>query len=146
MGHSVHEIPTASRAPRKFSRTAVIDLAKCTGAPPWSLKTMSVLSTRSVQPTDVANKVGARVSGFQNPSSRPDHTERAMAIATAILPAGALAFAVARAWQHHAVSFLELTTCASMYLFTSLGVTLGFHRFFTHRSFECTPVVAWTLA
>lgn len=31
------------------------------------------------------------------------------------------------------------------YLLTALGVTIGFHRLFTHRAFEASPVVAWTV-
>ena len=33
-----------------------------------------------------------------------------------------------------------------MYVLTALGITVGFHRLFTHRSFETNPVVQFVLA
>jgi stearoyl-CoA desaturase (delta-9 desaturase) len=44
------------------------------------------------------------------------------------------------------LSWVELTLLAGMYLLTALGITVGYHRFFTHRSFETNPVVECVLA
>lgn len=33
----------------------------------------------------------------------------------------------------------------SLYLLTGFGITVGFHRLFTHRSFKASPFIVWTL-
>jgi stearoyl-CoA desaturase (delta-9 desaturase) len=40
----------------------------------------------------------------------------------------------------------DLIVFAIMYLFTALGVTVGFHRLFTHRSFKTSPAVRFIFA
>jgi stearoyl-CoA desaturase (delta-9 desaturase) len=42
--------------------------------------------------------------------------------------------------------WVELGLLLGMYVLTTLGVTVGFHRLFTHRSFETNPVVQFVLA
>jgi stearoyl-CoA desaturase (Delta-9 desaturase) len=42
--------------------------------------------------------------------------------------------------------WVELGLLVGMYLLTALGVTVGFHRLFTHGSFETHPVVKFILA
>jgi stearoyl-CoA desaturase (delta-9 desaturase) len=51
------------------------------------------------------------------------------------LPFIGLVVAVVLLW-HRAVGPLELGLMAGFYVLTCLGVTLGYHRMFTHRSFE----------
>ena len=51
------------------------------------------------------------------------------------LPFVGLIAAVALLWDR-AVGPLELGLMAGLYVITCLGVTLGFHRLFTHRAFE----------
>ncbi len=51
------------------------------------------------------------------------------------LPLVALAFAVVLLW-HKAVGPVDLIVMGCLYVCTALGITLGFHRMFTHRSFE----------
>ncbi|APE34385.1 acyl-CoA desaturase [Nocardia mangyaensis] len=41
---------------------------------------------------------------------------------------------------------LEFLLLFSMWLVTGLGVTVGYHRLFTHRTFKATPWVTWVLA
>jgi stearoyl-CoA desaturase (delta-9 desaturase) len=43
-------------------------------------------------------------------------------------------------WQHQ-VTWLDMTLFISMYVLTGLGITVGYHRMLTHRSFETYPVV-----
>jgi stearoyl-CoA desaturase (Delta-9 desaturase) len=38
-------------------------------------------------------------------------------------------------------SWLHLALLASGYILTAIGVTVGYHRYFTHKSFETNPVV-----
>jgi stearoyl-CoA desaturase (Delta-9 desaturase) len=43
-------------------------------------------------------------------------------------------------------SWAELGVLLGMYVLTALGITVGFHRLFTHRSFEANRVVQFVLA
>jgi stearoyl-CoA desaturase (delta-9 desaturase) len=51
-----------------------------------------------------------------------------------LLAAGVLAWGWGFGWQ-------ELVLLLGMYFLTALGITVGFHRLFTHRSFETNRVV-----
>jgi stearoyl-CoA desaturase (delta-9 desaturase) len=51
------------------------------------------------------------------------------------LPLIGLAVAIILLWNK-AVGPLELAIMGGFYIFTALGITLGYHRMFTHRSFE----------
>jgi stearoyl-CoA desaturase (Delta-9 desaturase) len=52
------------------------------------------------------------------------------------------------AWQLWAVAlgWSDLVVFAVMYVSTGLGITVGFHRLFTHRSFKTTPAVRGVFA
>jgi stearoyl-CoA desaturase (delta-9 desaturase) len=43
-------------------------------------------------------------------------------------------------WQH-LVTWRDLAILGGMYCFTALGITIGFHRMLTHRSFAASPAV-----
>jgi len=43
-------------------------------------------------------------------------------------------------------SWIDLATLVAMYTATGLGITIGFHRLFTHRSFETVRPVKLLLA
>lgn len=57
----------------------------------------------------------------------------------AIITAAVLAF-------NGMVSKLDLGILAVMYLVTGIGITVGYHRLFTHRAFETSRPVKYTLA
>jgi stearoyl-CoA desaturase (Delta-9 desaturase) len=44
------------------------------------------------------------------------------------------------------VTWLELGSLIGMYLFCMLGITIGFHRYFAHRSFDTSPTFEYVLA
>jgi stearoyl-CoA desaturase (Delta-9 desaturase) len=44
------------------------------------------------------------------------------------------------------VSLLNLAILAGMYLLTAIGVTVGYHRLFTHRAFDAPAPVRYSLA
>jgi stearoyl-CoA desaturase (delta-9 desaturase) len=46
----------------------------------------------------------------------------------------------------HPIGVTEVALFGSMWLLTGLGVTVGYHRLFTHRTFKAAPPVAATLA
>jgi len=64
-------------------------------------------------------------------------TERNFALVVAIVPFVGLLAAIG--W--HVMSFVDLGIMVVLYAFTGFGITAGFHRLFTHRSFECKPWV-----
>lgn len=57
-----------------------------------------------------------------------------------LLPFAAFLAAVVLLWNR-AVNATDLAIFAAFYLVTSLGVTIGYHRLFTHRSFETSKPV-----
>jgi stearoyl-CoA desaturase (delta-9 desaturase) len=65
--------------------------------------------------------------------------------AIAVLPLAGLAAAVWLAWGH-GVGLTDLLLMAVLYAVTGLGVTVGFHRHFTHRSFRAVPALRVALA
>jgi stearoyl-CoA desaturase (delta-9 desaturase) len=62
-----------------------------------------------------------------------------------IVPFLSLVAAVVFLWGR-GFSWVELALLLGMYVVTVLGITVGFHRLFTHRSFEANPVVQFLLA
>ena len=54
-------------------------------------------------------------------------------------PLVATAYAMYRLWNEW-IGWTELGLFFTLYLLTGLGVTIGFHRMLTHRSFETGPV------
>jgi stearoyl-CoA desaturase (delta-9 desaturase) len=61
-----------------------------------------------------------------------------------VLPFLGLAAAAASVWGW-GFSWLHLGLLLGMYVLTTLGVSVGFHRLFTHRSFETHPVIQFVL-
>ncbi len=61
------------------------------------------------------------------------------------LPPAALIVAIALLWNR-AIGPLELGLMLGLYVVTCLGVTLGYHRMFTHRSFESSRVFRAVIA
>jgi len=57
-----------------------------------------------------------------------------------LVPFVALIGAIVHAWGW-GVGWTEIALLFGMYVLTGLGVTVGYHRYFTHRSFECGPGV-----
>jgi len=52
-----------------------------------------------------------------------------------VLPFVALVVALGFFW-HHGIGWFDLGLAAGLYVVTGLGISLGFHRLFTHRSFR----------
>jgi stearoyl-CoA desaturase (Delta-9 desaturase) len=62
-----------------------------------------------------------------------------------VVPLLALSVAAWRAWEG-LLRPGDLVVFAILYVLTGLGVTVGFHRLFTHRSFKARPAVRAILA
>ena len=61
------------------------------------------------------------------------------------LPVASLIAAIVLLWDH-LVDVRALAILLASYLLTGLGITVGFHRLFTHRSFQTTRTVRYVFA
>src|SRR5262249_41402183 len=71
--------------------------------------------------------------------------QRRMALGTIVTPSVGTAAALALA-PVTGVSALDLALLVGMYVLTSVGIEVGFHRSFAHRAFETTQAVRIALA
>lgn len=71
-------------------------------------------------------------------------SEQLATLGGVILPFAGLVAAIALMWGE-GFSWVELALLVSMYLATGLGITVGFHRLFTHRAFETAAPVKFAL-
>jgi fatty-acid desaturase len=65
---------------------------------------------------------------------------KAVVLGAVVVPFLATVVAIVQLWQW-AVSWSDLILLVALYTPISLGVTAGFHRMLTHRSFRAHPVV-----
>jgi stearoyl-CoA desaturase (Delta-9 desaturase) len=93
-------------------------------------------ATTTVRPTPEPGDV--QPASFEN-------LDRFLTGLITVLPILALFFVGWQVWES-ALHPSDLVVFAVMYALTGLGVTVGFHRHFTHRSFEAKPWVHATLA
>ena len=98
-------------------------------------------SSTSLEATVPQEAVGPG-GGFDK---RPPLTERVVTFLGVVVPFLGLAAAVFLVWGW-GFSWVHLGLLLGMYLLTALGVTVGYHRLFTHRSFETTRPVKFILA
>jgi stearoyl-CoA desaturase (delta-9 desaturase) len=70
---------------------------------------------------------------------------RLLNIAAVTIPFAGLIVAIVMLWGV-AFDWLYLALFGGMYLLTALGITVGYHRYFTHRSFKAPRPVAAGLA
>jgi len=71
--------------------------------------------------------------------------ERNANMTAAILPFAAFIAAVVLLWNE-AVSWRDLAIFGGMYFVTAMGITIGYHRLFTHRAFEAPRPVKYLFA
>src|SRR5688500_20292925 len=71
--------------------------------------------------------------------------EKRANLAAVVLPFAAFIAAIVLLWNS-AVSATDLAILAVMYVLTGLGVTVGFHRLLTHRSFQVPKPLAYGFA
>ena len=75
---------------------------------------------------------------------RPSLAYRAAILIVVTAPLVGVVLAIRMLWQF-AVSWTDVTLLLVMYALVALGVTVGFHRMLTHRSFMPHPVVKFIL-
>jgi stearoyl-CoA desaturase (delta-9 desaturase) len=71
--------------------------------------------------------------------------EKAANLGAVVLPFFAVIAAIALFWNR-LVSPADLAIAATMYLLTAVGITVGFHRLLTHRSFQTSKRLEHTFA
>ncbi len=81
----------------------------------------------------------------QVPQKTMTRLERNVSLASIVIPAFAFVLAVVLLWNR-AVNAGDLAILAVMYLASGVGVTVGYHRLFTHRSFNAVRPVQYALA
>jgi len=69
---------------------------------------------------------------------------RVASLLAVIVPFLGLVAAVVFLWGW-GFSWVDLGLLLGMYILTAVGITVGYHRLFTHRAFETTPVVQFLL-
>src|SRR4051794_20237306 len=62
-----------------------------------------------------------------------------------VLPFAATNVAIVLLWNS-LVTPADLIIAAGMYIFTAVGITVGFHRLLTHRSFQTPKPLEYTFA
>jgi len=103
----------------------------------------STISTPSVGPSPTAAP-----SGVGSGDVQPVENQRLHSIISAVitvLPPIGLGLAAWQLWSQ-ALGWSDVLVFAITYLPIGLGVTVGFHRLFTHRSFKTGPVLRALLA
>ena len=71
--------------------------------------------------------------------------EKRVNLAAVVIPFAATIAAIVLLWNS-VVSWTDLAILLVMYLVTGFGVTVGFHRLLTHRSFQVSKPVEYTFA
>ncbi|MEN9935834.1 MAG: hypothetical protein RLZZ387_2413 [Chloroflexota bacterium] len=66
--------------------------------------------------------------------------EKAILLIVVIGPFIATIYAITLLWQR-LVTWNDIAIMLAMYFFTGIGITIGYHRMLTHRSFEAHPAV-----
>ena len=100
---------------------------------------MAVLSTAALEGHDPSAPPDPEPGA---PHSRTTQAINGLGIG---LPVAGLAAAVALLWNH-GVGFAALGILAVGYVLTGIGITVGYHRLFTHRAFETFPAVRYIFA
>jgi stearoyl-CoA desaturase (delta-9 desaturase) len=87
----------------------------------------------------------ASLPADSQPPGEHDLAERVANAVVLGLPPLLLGVGVWQAWNH-ALHWRDVLILAILYVPTGLGITVGFHRLFTHRSFKAGPAVRGVLA
>jgi stearoyl-CoA desaturase (delta-9 desaturase) len=71
--------------------------------------------------------------------------QRRAVLAATVVPFAGFVLAVAMTWGRW-LTVVDAIVMAAFYAFTGLGVTVGYHRLLTHRSFRCSRWVRYLFA
>jgi stearoyl-CoA desaturase (delta-9 desaturase) len=90
-------------------------------------------------------RLGPSVPGIVPLDARQERLQRRSILVATVVPFVGFVTAVVTLWGH-GLSTLDALIFAIGYIVTGLGVTVGFHRLFTHRSFDTVPPIRVGLA
>ncbi len=102
----------------------------------------------SIAPPHGSTGPGGSSAGGRTGDIQPvahETRDRILTGSVTLIPFLLLGLAGWQAWNH-ILRWHDLLTFAIVYFLTVLGVTVGFHRLFTHRSFETSPALRGVLA
>ena len=85
------------------------------------------------------------VKGIRIATAKEMRFQRRMALVFTVAPLAGVVLAIVLLWGT-GISLLDFGLFLGFYLFTTAGVTVGFHRLFTHRSFEVPKPIRGTFA
>jgi stearoyl-CoA desaturase (Delta-9 desaturase) len=101
-------------------------------------------ATRTRSPRTVPEDARA-IRGVVRLTAKELRFQRRLTLAFTVGPLLGVALAMWMLWGS-GISGLDLALLLGFYMFTGLGITVGFHRLFTHRSFRATKPVRVALA
>jgi stearoyl-CoA desaturase (delta-9 desaturase) len=78
------------------------------------------------------------------PDVRRSTLNRIITLVGVVLPLIATLAAIVKLWQRDVVAS-DIALLVGLYLITGFGITIGYHRFATHRGFQTGPVVEFIL-
>jgi stearoyl-CoA desaturase (Delta-9 desaturase) len=99
----------------------------------------------TVTPLEPADTPTAPVTGDDNESAAARWWGLLFTGIVVAVPPAALVVAVGHFW-HHGIGWFDLGLAVALYVITGLGISLGFHRLFTHRSFRARRGLRISLA
>jgi len=97
------------------------------------------VSPQAVDGADRQNTITA-----PSPNARKAALSRAVTLVGVTGPLVATIIAIVKLWQRDVVP-IDIVLLVGLYLITGFGITIGYHRFATHRGFQSGPVVEFTL-
>src|ERR1700726_900421 len=71
--------------------------------------------------------------------------EKTANLGAVVVPFAATLAAIVLLWDN-LVNPADLAIAATMYLLTAIGITVGFHRLLTHRSFQTSKPIEYVFA
>ena len=123
-----------------------------TADPDIRRRVTSVIAHRRVS-RDERRRLGPTTQPLSTPTRPPGPIgglrltpalHKAVVLGAVVVPFLATGIAIVQLWQW-AVSWFDLILLVTLYVPITLGVTAGFHRMLTHRSFRAHPVVRGVL-
>ncbi|HEX2026904.1 MAG TPA: fatty acid desaturase [Nitriliruptorales bacterium] len=129
---AVSAAPAASRAAATVTAEAVAD----TVLPP---------DAEAIMDRALREEGPPAVKGMRRVTTDELRFQRRMTLLLTLAPLAGVVAAILLLWGQ-GLSALDLGLFLTLYLFTGVGVTVGYHRLFTHRSFEVPKCIRITLA
>ena len=92
-----------------------------------------------------APRPATEVPGVRRLDEKTAALQRRLVLAVTVIPFIGFVWAVIHYWGN-GLSLVDVTIALAFYLFTAFGITVGYHRYFTHHSFDTTRSVRALLA